>query len=231
MKKKNILLELKNIRKEFVVSDSSKPMVVLKDISLKVYEGDSISIMGPSGSGKTTLLNILGTLDSADSGTYLYKNKEIENSSDDKLSIFRNTQIGFVFQLHHLLPQCTVLENVLLPSLPNNDKSTPLDRAKELLKKIGLEERFSTFPSQLSGGEMQRVSMARALINHPRLLLADEPTGSLDKARSEDLINLLLKLNREENFTLIIVSHSEELAKKLDKRYVLQDGILIPYNN
>lgn len=227
MEPENLLLELKSIRKEFILSQYTDPLLVLKKVSLKVFRGDSIAITGPSGSGKTTLLNILGTLDYADSGTYFFDNKPMGSTSDKVLSHFRNTHIGFIFQLHHLLPQCTVLENVLMPALPAK-KKLPMDRAKDLLKKVGLENRISSFPAQLSGGEMQRVSLVRALINKPSLILADEPTGSLDMHNSENLISLLVDLNKKEKFTLITVTHSQELAKKMDRNFTLENGILSP---
>jgi len=231
MEQKKPLLELKDIQKEFIISDQTEPLKILKNVSFKVCYGDSIAIMGPSGSGKTTLLNILGTLDTADSGTYLFEDKPMESVSDETLSQFRNTRIGFIFQLHHLLPQCTILENVLLPVLADKNKLLPVDRAKSLLKKVGLDQRISSFPSQLSGGEMQRVSIARALINQPRLLLADEPTGSLDKKTSDSIIQLLIDLNKNEGFTLITVTHSEKLAKKMGQIYSLEDGRLNNKNN
>jgi lipoprotein-releasing system ATP-binding protein len=203
---------------------------VLKDVSLEVARGESLAIIGPSGSGKSTLLNIVGTLDRPSSGEVLLAGKDLARLNDAQLAEVRNRQIGFVFQAHHLLPQCTVLENVLVPTLVVADaaarKAAPA-RAERLLQRVGLASRLEHRPGQLSGGERQRVAVVRALINQPKLLLADEPTGALDRAAADQLAQLLLELNREEGVTLIVVTHALDLAHKLGRVLELQDGSLV----
>jgi ABC-type lipoprotein export system ATPase subunit len=224
-----MLLELKNISKTYEIPSGEGQVTVLKDISIQVSQGESIAVAGPSGSGKSTLLNIIGALDRPTSGMVTLTGKNLADLEDSELSKIRNQDIGFVFQLHHLLPQCTVLENVLIPTVPlglNKDDENVMIRAKELLEKVGLEKHFHHFPAQLSGGEMQRVAVVRALINMPKLVLADEPTGSLDRESSKNLGQLLLQLNKDEGVALIVVTHSMELARLMDKVYKLQDGKL-----
>ncbi|MFC2166455.1 ABC transporter ATP-binding protein [Acidobacteriota bacterium] len=224
-----ILLELKKIVKTFEGPAGEKDMTVLEDISLQMDHGETLAVVGPSGSGKSTLLNILGALDKPTSGDVLFDGENLANLCDSELSAIRNREIGFIFQLHHLLPQCTVLENVLIPTIPlgiKKDKSEVMKRAKALLEKVGLKERINFFPAVLSGGELQRVAVVRALINSPKLILADEPTGSLDKESSENLGQLLVDLNREEGVALITVTHSMDLARLMSKVYSLQDGKL-----
>ena len=224
-----MLLELKNISKTYEIPSGEGQVIVLKDISLQVSQRESIAVVGPSGSGKSTLLNIIGALDRPTSGIVTLTGKNLADLEDSELSRIRNQDIGFVFQLHHLLPQCTVLENVLIPTVPlglnREDKNVGI-RAKELLKKVGLEKHFHHFPAQLSGGERQRVAVVRALINTPKLILADEPTGSLDRESSENLGQILLQLNKEEGMALIVVTHSMDLARLMDKVYKLRDGKL-----
>jgi ABC-type lipoprotein export system ATPase subunit len=203
---------------------------VLRDVNLRLDEGESIAIVGPSGSGKSTLLNIIGTLDRPSSGTVFFDGDDLLRLSADKIAPVRNRKIGFVFQLHHLLPQCTILENVLIPTLAaaatgRNDEAQT--RAERLLTRVGLGPRKLQRPGQLSGGERQRAAVVRALINQPRLLLADEPTGSLDRASAENLRQLLIDLNRDESVALIVVTHSMELARGLDRIYEMRDGSLI----
>ncbi len=224
-----MLLKLNKITKSFEGQSDQKALTVLDNISFQIGGGESIAVVGPSGSGKSTLLNIIGVLDRPTSGQVFFEGKNLENLDDAELSAIRNRAIGFIFQLHHLLPQCTVLENVLIPAIPFGGKRTDeevVNRARILLEKVGLKERLNFFPAVLSGGEMQRVAVVRALINTPKLVLADEPTGSLDKDSSEKLGHLLVDLNREEGIALITVTHSMEMAQLMGKVYNLQDGQL-----
>ena len=221
-----VVLRLENVYKQYESEDSS-PVKVLKNISLTVKRGNSIAIVGPSGCGKSTLLNILGSLDSPTSGNIQLDGQELANLSEPELATVRNQKIGFIFQSHHLLPQCSVLENVLVPTLAEKGKASfdAIERAKQLLKRSGLEHRLTHRPSQLSGGECQRVAVVRALINQPSLILADEPTGALDYSNAESMTELLVKLNLEDKTTLIVVTHSTELAAKMGATYKLQNGI------
>lgn len=227
-----MLLELKNISKKYEVPSGDGYTTVLRDLSLQIAQGESVSVVGPSGSGKSTLLNIIGALDRPTSGEVIFSGKKLAHLRDAELSRIRNLEIGFVFQLHHLLPQCTVLENVLIPTIPfglKKENEDVTNRAKILLERVGLEGRMNYFPAQLSGGEMQRVAVVRALINRPKLVLADEPTGSLDRKSSENLGQLLAEMNREEDTALITVTHSIEFASLMDKVLELQDGMLRNY--
>ena len=197
-----MLLELKNIGKKYDAPSGDEPVTVLESISLQVKQGETLAVVGPSGSGKSTLLNIMGALDKPSSGTVNFDGKNPADMNERELAHFRNTDIGFIFQLHHLLPQCTVLENVMIPTIPRNrehNKTDVYERAMILLKNVGLDNRTDYFPALLSGGERQRVAVARALINSPALLLADEPTGSLDQTSAEHLGQLLLQMNTSEN--------------------------------
>ena len=202
---------------------------VLEDISLQVQRGQSLAIVGPSGSGKSTLLNIIGTLDRPSHGQVILDGEDISQLDDERLAAVRNQRIGFVFQAHHLLPQCTVLENVLVPTLAAKDRSgraAAEGRARQLLDRVGLGSRLSHRPGQLSGGERQRVAVVRALINEPKLLLADEPTGALDRASAQELSHLLLELNREQGVTLIVVTHALDLASRMERTFEICDGKL-----
>jgi len=222
-----MLLELKHINKSF---GKVERQTVLNDLSMQLDAGDSMSILGPSGSGKSTLLNIIGTLDHPDSGEMLIDNKPIYQKTEKELAEFRNQTIGFVFQSHHLLPQCTVLENVLIPTLTTKDtaaKKQSKVRAMELIQEVGLWDHKDKFPGTLSGGECQRVAVVRALINKPQLLLADEPTGSLDRENALVITDLLLKLNEEFQTALIVVTHAEEIGSKLNNSFLLKDGKLV----
>ena len=221
-----VVLRLENVYKQYESEDCS-PVKVLKGISLTVKRGNSIAIVGPSGCGKSTLLNILGSLDSPTSGNIQLDGQELANLSEPELATVRNQKIGFIFQSHHLLPQCSVLENVLVPTLAEKGKASfdAIERAKQLLERSGLEHRLTHRPSQLSGGECQRVAVVRALINQPSLILADEPTGALDYSNAEAMTELLVKLNLEDQTTLIVVTHSTELAAKMGATYKLQNGI------
>lgn len=228
-----MLLELKNIEKNFDTPFGKAPLTVLSNISLQVEQGEAIAIVGPSGSGKSTLLNIIGALDKPTSGSVHLDGKNIAVLSDKELANIRNMEIGFIFQLHHLLPQCTVLENVLIPTIPRKRKNNEelRNRAQRLLGRVGLENHFDYFPAQLSGGEQQRVTVVRALINQPKLILADEPTGSLDQTSADKLGRILIDLNKTENVTLIVVTHSLPLAEKMDTIYNLKNGRLEVYKN
>jgi lipoprotein-releasing system ATP-binding protein len=202
---------------------------VLDGVDLEVARGDSAAIVGPSGCGKTTLLNIIGTLDRPDAGEVRLEGQDLTRLNARQLAEVRNRQVGFVFQMHHLLPQCTVLENVLVPTLATANeglKDAAPDRARRLLERVGLGARLRYRPGQLSGGERQRVAVVRALINEPQLLLADEPTGALDRASSGTLAQLLAELNRETGVTLIVVTHSLELAQRMQRVLELRDGQL-----
>lgn len=202
---------------------------VLDGVDLEVSRGESVAILGPSGCGKTTLLNIIGTLDRPDGGEVRLEGQDLARLKARELAGVRNRQIGFVFQMHHLLPQCTVLENVLVPTLATTNeglRDAAPERARRLLERVGLGARLRYRPGQLSGGERQRVAVVRALINEPQLLLADEPTGALDRASSVTLAQLLGDLNQEMGVTLIVVTHSLDLARRMQRVLELRDGRL-----
>ena len=227
-----MLLELINIGKKYDTPSGKAPLTVLSNISLQVEQGEAIAVVGPSGSGKSTLLNIMGALDKPTLGYVNFDGKNLAEMSENELANIRNTEIGFIFQLHHLLPQCTVLENVLIPTIPQSKKKNNEEyrnRAKKLLGKVRLENHFDYFPAQLSGGEQQRVAVVRALINQPKLILADEPTGSLDQTSADNLGQILIDLNKAENVTLLVVTHSLDLAKRMDTVYILRNGRLEIY--
>ncbi len=226
-----MLAELQNIRKHYNLALSDRQKPVLDGISLAIGENESIAVTGPSGSGKTTLLNILGTLDRADSGIVRLNGTDLSQLKEPELAGLRNRFIGFVFQLHFLLPQLSLLENVLLPTLPLNDKSLRkegYERAMRLIERMGLKNLVNQKPGELSVGECQRAAVVRALVNKPRLLLADEPTGSLDAETAAILGKMLAELKQEEGLSLVIVTHSPELASQMDKIYKLGSGKLIP---
>lgn len=217
------LLELRDVSKSY---PGPVPVPVLRGASLTITRGESVAIVGPSGCGKSTVLNLLGTLDLPDSGSLSFEGRDLTKLSAKELAAFRNRQIGFIFQQHHLLPQCSVLENVLLPTLADVNRA-PADaeaRARALLDRVGLDARLDHRPGQLSGGERQRAAVVRALINQPALLLADEPTGALDRASATEIGKLLVELNREQGVTLIVVTHSVELAALMDRTVELRDG-------
>jgi len=219
-------LQVQGLTKEFPTP--SGPLVVLRGIDLTLQPGEALAIMGPSGSGKSTLLYILGTLDTPTSGTVRIDGKDPFALGDAELARFRNRTLGFVFQDHHLLPQCTVLENVLLPTLVGLDDGPLMwQRATQLLQRVGLGERLDHRPAELSGGERQRVSVARALIHKPTLVLADEPTGNLDRSSGRTIGELLLSLCREENSILVTVTHSAELAATFPVTRVMDEGKLV----
>lgn len=212
----------KNIHKKFDTVE------VLKGVDMEIKKGEVVSIVGPSGSGKSTLLHILGTLDKADSGIVSMNNTQVHTLTPKKLAAFRNKHIGFVFQFHHLLPEFTALENVCIPGwLAGRKKNEVKEEAIRLLQMLGLSHRMENKPNQLSGGEQQRVAVARALINKPDLVMADEPTGNLDSANAKDLHQLFFKLRDEFNQTFLIVTHNEELAKLSDRVLHMKDGRIV----
>ncbi|MCU0724104.1 MAG: ABC transporter ATP-binding protein [Planctomycetes bacterium] len=224
-----MLLELENVTRRFDSPDGGAPLEVLKGVSLRLDAGDSLAVTGPSGSGKSTLLNLIGALDRPTSGRVVLSGRDLGTLSERELATVRARQVGFVFQLHHLLPQCTVLENVLLPTLvPGawDDRRRARDRAILFLDRVGLARRASHRPAQLSAGERQRAAFVRALINDPPLVLADEPTGSLDAASAAALATLLREVNEERKAALIVATHSPELAALLQRTARLRDGRL-----
>lgn len=222
----SVALVADSISKSFAAR--GRDLAILRDVNLALSAGESAVILGPSGSGKSTLLNILGTLESPSAGSVTINNLNPFQMGERELARFRNQNVGFVFQEHHLLPQCTVLENVLLPSLASRENPGRLARAQELIAAVGLSDRFDHRPAELSGGERQRVAIARALINDPPLVLADEPTGNLDRASAEIMGNLLLDVLARRNAVLIVVTHSERLAERFARRYEINDGTLTP---
>ena len=220
-------LRVEHLDKDYPTPTS--PLSVLRDVNLEVQRGEAVAVMGPSGSGKSTLLHILGTLDRPTRGGVRLGDQDPFALSEPKLADFRNRSIGFVFQDHHLLPQCSVLENVLIPTLAANDDHTKAKEwALKLLDRVGLSDRLNHRPAELSGGERQRVAVARALIHHPPLLLADEPTGNLDRVKADEIGRLLLDLHREEQTILVVVTHSRRLADLLPRVLVMDDGRLRP---
>jgi len=224
-----MLLQLQNITKGYGEPGTHSYRQVLKDLNLEVDKGEKIAIVGPSGSGKTTLLNLIGALDQPEKGKILFGGKDITGYSKTELANFRNRHLGFIFQLHHLMPQLTLLENVLLPLLPQgkNISKEHKEWAEHLIQKVGIWEQREQKPSQLSGGECQRTAVVRALINKPELLLADEPTGALDEENANALTELLVNLSEEEGVTLINVTHATTQADRMDKKFTLKNGKLI----
>jgi ABC-type lipoprotein export system ATPase subunit len=224
-----MLLDLKNISKGFGNPSDASFRPVLESLDLQVEEGERIAILGPSGSGKTTLLNLIGGLDYPDRGKVFFRGNDITDYSKEQMDRFRNQEIGFVFQFHHLLPQCTLLENVLVPTLVNHtrtERQHKQERAGELLKRVGILDYRHKLPGKLSGGECQRAAVVRAMINAPSLLLADEPTGALDRENVEKLAELLLELNQVDGLTLLLVTHSLDLAKRMGRTLELKNGRL-----
>lgn len=216
-----MIVELKDIFKSYSEGEDNPRRNILDSFNLLINFDESISIVGPSGCGKTTLLNILGTLDKPDSGEVIFKGELVTHMNDDQLSKLRAEKIGFIFQSHYLLPQISVIENVILPTLAVNLKqnnSIIFDEAESLLSQVGLKKQAHKFPSQLSGGEKQRVAIVRSLINKPNLVLADEPTGSLDKSRGEDIIDLLKSLCVNNQTSLVVVTHDVEIASQMKRR-------------
>ena len=218
-------LLVENVSRQFPTR--AEPLVVLRDVSLALQQGENLAIVGPSGSGKSTLLSIIGTLDSPSGGRVVLDGQDPARLDEPRLAAFRNRRIGFVFQDHHLLPQCSVLENVLVPTVAAGPtKPEAVRRAGMLLDRVGLKDRLDHRPAELSGGERQRVALARALINQPTLLLADEPTGNLDRTTAARIAELLLDLQQHEQMMLIVVTHSDRLAGLMSRQLELDEGKL-----
>lgn len=221
------VLRCENIHKKFKSESGTEDLHILQGINLSVRESEMISIVGSSGSGKSTLLHILGGLDGPNEGDVFWHNQSIYDHKPDKLADLRNQNVGFVFQFHHLLPEFTALENVMMPALIKNMNMNKAEsRASGLLSQFGLTGRLNHRPSQLSGGEQQRVSMARALMNNPSIILADEPTGNLDEKNTEIILDLLFELRETEQVSLVLITHEKEIAKRCDTQYNLHHGQL-----
>lgn len=219
-------LSIHNVAKSYPTA--GQPLKVLTNVSLELSGGDSLAVVGPSGSGKSTLLQILGTLDRPDSGTVSIDGQDPFVLSEQQLAAFRNCKIGFIFQDHHLLPQLSVIENVLVPALATGKPdSNQLEHARELVESVGLADRMGHLPSELSGGERERVAIARALLMQPSMILADEPTGNLDRRTADAISELLLDLQRKSNAILVAVTHSESLAAAMGDKRQLIDGELV----
>lgn len=216
------MLIAKNIKKSY------GELPVLKEVSLEVKKGEVVSIVGSSGAGKSTLLHILGTLDTADSGDYTVNEQNVFSFNEKELDIFRNKEIGFIFQFHHLLPEFTALENVCIPAFIHGTSQAEAEkRAKELISFLGLKDRMHHKPAQLSGGEQQRIAVARALMNEPSIIMADEPSGNLDSQTSQELHKLFFDLRDAYQQTFIIVTHNQELANMSDRKLVMKDGRIL----
>lgn len=222
-----LVLTCSDIHKEFPSESGEGVLKILQGVELLVREAEIVSIVGSSGSGKSTLLHILGGLDHPTTGDVIWNGKSIYQFKKDQLADLRNENVGFVFQFHHLLPEFTAIENVMMPALIKDvPQSQAEKRAKELLDQFGMSDRLNHRPSQLSGGEQQRVSMARALTNHPSIILADEPTGNLDEKNTESILGLLFKLRELERVSIVLITHEKEIATRCDTVYSLQNGIL-----
>ena len=224
-----MLAELRNVTKSYATGDTA--VHVLAGCDFSIGESETVAIVGPSGSGKSTLLNLLGALDQPESGEVIFAGKNLGSLKPDELAEFRNTEVGFIFQLHHLLPHCSVLENVLVPTLARKatkaERTAFRDRAVKLLEAVGLSHRLEHRPGQLSGGERQRVAVARALITSPKLLLADEPTGALDRDNAARLTELLADMNQREKVAVVMVTHAPDLASKMGRVLTLEMGRLV----
>jgi lipoprotein-releasing system ATP-binding protein len=218
-----VLLEATQIKKSYKITKEYS-LQVLKGIDLQIKSGEIAAIVGKSGAGKSTLLHILGTLDTPDSGELFFDSQKVFSYSQQHLADFRNKEIGFIFQFHHLLPEFTVLENVLIPSMISGSRDT--DKARSLLEEVGLLHRADHKPSEISGGEAQRAAIARALINSPKIILADEPTGNLDTENANSIIELIFGLRKKFNQTFVIVTHNEEFAKNCDRIIKMKDGLI-----
>jgi len=222
----DVIMKLENIEKYY--KGNIDKLHILRNLNLTIYRGELVSILGRSGSGKSTLLNIMGLLDRVDSGKIYIDNKEVENLKERDLNLIKNTFLGFIFQFHYLLPEFTALENVMVPALINKNinRKDIEKKAKEILEAVELKDRITHKPNQLSGGEKQRVAIARAMINSPKVILADEPTGNLDEETSETIFEIFRTLNKNFNQSIIVVTHSRDLASITEKRYYLKKGIL-----
>ena len=226
-KERRLIIDLKGIKKRFFEGTENE-IEVLKGIDLQVYEGEFVSIVGASGSGKSTLMNIIGALDRTSEGSYLLDGVDINQADDNELSHIRNKKIGFVFQTYNLIPRICALKNVERPMLyakvPGAERT---ERAKELLKLVGMEDRMKHNPDELSGGQKQRVAIARAMANHPAILLADEPTGALDSKTGRLIMDIFHQLNREQGMTIVLITHSDSLAEETRRIFTLMDGEII----
>ena len=223
MTAKNAVLEAKGVFRSF--QTGSVILDVLKGVDLEIYQGEIVALIGPSGSGKSTLLHILGVLDRPDKGSVNLDTVEVFSLNDKELAHLRNRTVGFVFQFHHLMPEFSALENVMMPKLIAGEGIKSIEnKAMELLDEVGLKDRKDHKPGELSGGEQQRVAVARALINDPRIVIADEPSGNLDRNTAENLHNLILELNRNRNQTFVIATHNLELAQRANRIFKLKDG-------
>ncbi len=232
MLKAMAVIELIGVAKEYPGAEGGTPLKVIDGVDLKIEPGDSVAIVGRSGSGKSTLLQIMGALDKPTRGQVVFEGQDLAHCDASELASVRNRQVGFMFQAHCLLPQLSLWENVLLPALAEPEAGSleaAEGRARKYLERVGLLDRLHHRPAQLSGGERQRAALARALVNGPRLLLADEPTGALDTAAAQNLANLLQELNREEGLAIVMVTHAPDMASRMHRGYRLQDGHLAPF--
>jgi len=221
--RKDLVVSVKDIYKDYYLGKNE--LRVLKGITFSIPRGEIVCILGPSGVGKSTLLNIIGTLDRPTKGEVYIDSKKVTGLNENELALFRNRKIGFIFQFHHLLPEFTALENVMMPGIIRKDNRDEIrERAEKLLKEVGLGDRMEHKPGELSGGELQRVAFARALINNPTIVLADEPTGNLDRLNSENLNEIIWALCKEKNQTFILVTHNEKLSERADRVIELFDG-------
>lgn len=221
----NILIKFENVNK---IYSGVQPVHALKDVNLTINKGEFIAVVGPSGSGKSTLMNVLGLLDKITDGNLFYLGEETSSWGEKTKAVFRNREIGFIFQSHLLLPEFTALENVLMPAYIARKINNSIEKkATDILESVGLGDKLKSPPSQLSGGQNQRIAIARALMNQPSVVLADEPTGALDQKTSNDIYNLFRKINSEENMTFIIVTHEKGLAEKADRIIEIIDGIIV----
>jgi putative ABC transport system ATP-binding protein len=219
-----IIVETRNLEKIYTIGERRQQ--ILKDISLQIFVGEFVVVSGSSGSGKTTLLSILSGIDRPTSGSVLLSGRDITGMSEDQLAPVRNVETGFVFQAFHLVPSLTALENVMFPAELRRDPQAR-GKAEDLLRRVGLWDRRSSYPQQLSGGEKQRTAICRALINRPKIVFADEPTGNLDSENSRGIVELLTELHREENTTLVLATHSPEIAARADRVIALRDGCIV----
>lgn len=227
MMDEQLILKGDHLSKSFPSKTGGEELVVLDDVSISINSGDVICVVGASGSGKSTLLHILGGLDQPDSGTISWQGQHMYDMNSEELADFRNRKLGFVFQFHHLLPEFTALENVMMPALISGASSDEAnDRAMELLERFGIPDRSGHRPTELSGGEQQRVAMARALINNPELILADEPTGNLDERNTEILLDMLFELRETDGVSILLITHEKDIAQRTDKTYELSKGKL-----